>query len=71
MANVYAMKGDALRTWGEFMEQLPTAHGQDYSEEAIPERDPAYRLPVGTCSEDATIKFVSTEERRDMARLLL
>lgn len=42
----------------------------DYSEEAIPERDPAYRLPVGTGCEQATVEAVSTEVRRELARRL-
>jgi len=41
----------------------------DYSEEAIPERDPAYDLPVGTGSEP-TVTVVSAEVRREMARRL-
>jgi hypothetical protein len=43
---------------------------RDYSEEAIPERDPAYRLPVGTGYEQATVEAVSAEVRRDLARRL-
>jgi hypothetical protein len=42
----------------------------DYSEEAIPERDPAYRLPPGTDNEEATIAAVSAEVRLDLARRL-
>jgi hypothetical protein len=44
--------------------------GRDYSEEAIPERDPAYRLPVGTGCEQATVEALSAEVRRDLARRL-
>jgi hypothetical protein len=42
----------------------------DYSEEAIAERDPAYRLPYGTDHEEQTIEAVSAEVRLDLARLL-
>jgi hypothetical protein len=42
----------------------------DYAEEAIPERDPAYRLPPGTDYESRTIEAVSAEIRADMARRL-
>jgi hypothetical protein len=42
----------------------------DYSEEAIPERDPAYRLHIGTGYEHATVEAVSAEVRRDLARRL-
>jgi hypothetical protein len=42
----------------------------DYGEEAIPERDPAYRLPPGTDYESRTIEAVSAEIRADMARRL-
>jgi hypothetical protein len=42
----------------------------DYSEEAIPERDPAYRLPGGTDDGEPTIEAVSPEARRDLARRL-
>jgi hypothetical protein len=44
--------------------------GSDYSEEAIPERDPAYQLPFGTDHEEPTIEAVSAEMRRDLARRL-
>ena len=70
MEYVYAKKYDALRTWGEFEAQLTTADLQDYSEEAIPERDPAYRLPVATWYEEETIEVVTAEKRLDMARRL-
>jgi hypothetical protein len=43
---------------------------RDYSEEAIPERDPAYRLPVGMSYEQATVEAVSAEVRRDLERRL-
>jgi hypothetical protein len=42
----------------------------DYSEEAIPERDPAYRLPGGTDAGEPTIEAVSIEMRRELARRL-
>ena len=66
MEYVYTEKCDILRTW----ELLPSADGQDYSEEAIPERDPACRLNGGTWNEEATIEFVPMEARLDMARRL-
>jgi hypothetical protein len=44
--------------------------GRDYSEEAIVERDPAYRLPEGTGCEEPTVEAVSAEVRRDLARRL-
>jgi hypothetical protein len=43
---------------------------RDYSEEAIPERDPAYRLSAGPEYEQATVEFLSAEVRRDLARRL-
>jgi hypothetical protein len=39
----------------------------DYSEEAIPERDPAYRLPYGTLSETQTIEHMSAAKRIALA----
>jgi hypothetical protein len=42
----------------------------DYSEEAIPERDPAYHLPHGTDNEEPTIEAVSAEVRLELARRL-
>jgi hypothetical protein len=57
-------------TCGVFTAQLPTPDGQDYSEEAIPERDPAYCLPVGTCYDETTIEVVSKEERLEFVRQL-
>ena len=63
MAHTYA-------TCGLFTAQLPTPEGQDYSEEAIPERDPAYCLPVGTCYDESTIEVVSKEQRLEFVRQL-
>ncbi len=48
--------------------QLDACH--DYAEEAIPERDPAYRLPPGTDYEVRTIEAVSAETRVSLARRL-
>jgi hypothetical protein len=42
----------------------------DYSAEAIPERDPAYRLPEGTLHEGPTVEVMPTEARRALARCL-
>jgi hypothetical protein len=43
---------------------------RDYSEEAIPERDPAYHLPDGTDFGGQTVEVVSAETRSDLARRL-
>jgi hypothetical protein len=56
---------------------LPTADDQrtctctDYSEEAIPERDPAYRLPAGTLYETQTVELITEAERLALARCLM
>jgi hypothetical protein len=54
--------------------RLPDAQDQqtytDYSEEAIPERDPAYQLPDGTLHETKTLEYVSGAERLALARRL-
>jgi hypothetical protein len=42
----------------------------DYSEEAIPERDPAYRLPEGTFCDTQTVDYISTAERLALIRSL-
>jgi hypothetical protein len=44
--------------------------GRDYSEEAIPERDPAYSLPSGNVSAEATMEAVSPETRLELTRRL-
>jgi hypothetical protein len=44
--------------------------GGDYSEEAIPERDPAYRLPAGTDYQGPTVEAVSPAERLELERCL-
>jgi hypothetical protein len=53
---------------------LPNSNEQrtctDYSEEAIPERDPAYQLPVGTRNETQTVEYVTPAERLALARCL-
>ena len=60
-----ALAGDRL---------LPNSNDQrtctDYSEEAIPERDPAYRLPKGTLNETRTVEYVTPSERLALARCL-
>ena len=43
---------------------------RDYSEEAIPERDPAYRLPNDSQNQEPTMDIVSTETRLELARCL-
>jgi hypothetical protein len=42
----------------------------DYSEEAIPERDPAYRLPDAAPYETQTVEHLPAAERRVLARCL-
>jgi hypothetical protein len=53
---------------------LPNAQDQrtftDYSEEAIPERDPAYQLPDGTLYETKTVEYMPRAERLALARCL-
>jgi hypothetical protein len=41
--------------------------GTDYSEEAIPERDPAYRLCAGTGYETQTVEHMPAAERLALA----
>lgn len=42
----------------------------DYSEEAIPERDPAYRTLDGTFDETQTIEEMSADSRLALAQCL-
>jgi hypothetical protein len=42
----------------------------DYSQEAIPERDPAYRLPDATLYETQTAEYLPASERLALARCL-
>jgi hypothetical protein len=53
---------------------LPSAQPErgcsDYSEEAIPERDPAYCLPEGTVHETLTVEYVPAAERLALLRCL-
>jgi hypothetical protein len=53
---------------------LPTSKNQplvpDYSEEAIPERDPAYQLSDATFSQTQTVAHVSPADRLALARCL-
>lgn len=42
----------------------------DYSEEAIPERDPAYRTSAGTLHEEQTVDELPAAMRRHLARRL-
>ena len=44
--------------------------GIDYSEEAIPERDPSYQLAYGTLSETQTLEHLPADRRLDLARCL-
>ncbi|HMC90149.1 MAG TPA: hypothetical protein VKI17_11405 [Gemmataceae bacterium] len=54
--------------------RLPNSKGQrsctDYSEEAIPERDPAYQLPDGTLYETQTVEVMPAAARLALARCL-
>jgi hypothetical protein len=43
----------------------------DYSEEAIPERDPAYRMTIGTLHEEQTVDELPAEQRLALARRLV
>jgi hypothetical protein len=43
---------------------------RDYSEEAIPERDPTFQLPCDTDYQAPTVEVVSAEARLDLARRL-
>jgi hypothetical protein len=43
----------------------------DYSEEAIPERDPAYRMGSGTLHEEQTVDDMPAEMRLALARRLV
>jgi hypothetical protein len=53
---------------------LPNSENQrsciDYSEEAIPERDPAYRLADGTVYETQTVEVMPAAARLALARCL-
>lgn len=42
----------------------------DYSEEAIPERDPAFRLSAGTMHDERTVEEVSPALRLELAQRL-
>jgi hypothetical protein len=44
---------------------------RDYSEEAIPERDPAFQLPGGTDSQEPTVEVVSAAMRLDLVHRLV
>lgn len=44
--------------------------GTDYSEEAIPERDPAFRLSAGTFDDSRTVDELPAAERLALARRL-
>jgi hypothetical protein len=50
---------------------LRTAELNDYSEEAIPERDPSYRTGNGTLHEEQTVDDMSAEMRNALARRLV
>ena len=54
--------------------KYPDTHDQrigiDYNEEAIPERDPAYRLSDGTCDDTQTVVPMPAAERLALARCL-
>lgn len=48
----------------------PPRDCNDYSEEAIPERDPAYRGPAGTLPEAQTVEVVPADVRLALRRRL-
>jgi hypothetical protein len=48
----------------------PRSVAMDYSEEAIPERDPAYRTPDGTLYESQTIDALPDAARLALRRQL-
>ena len=54
--------------------ELNLAHRErgcvDYSEEAIPERDPAYRMMDGTLADAQTVDALPRDVRLDLARAL-
>jgi hypothetical protein len=57
--------------WEATMNNLENqSTGIDYSEEAIPERDPAYRLPGGTLYETQTVEYISAAKRLALIRSL-
>jgi hypothetical protein len=58
---------DTLLPYEKF---LPAEECTDYSEEAIPERDPAYTLSHGTLSETQTVQHIRAVERLALARCL-
>jgi hypothetical protein len=64
-------KHDAWETtMRSFADKKYEAASPDYSEEAIPERDPTYRLPAGTCCQTRTIEHLPAAERLALARRL-
>lgn len=52
------------------MEEELDARWADYGEEAIPERDPAYRLSDGTLDKTQTIEYLPRAERLALASCL-
>ena len=55
---------------GATLPHQTSASNGDYSEEAIPERDPGYCLPAGTDYQGPTVEAVSEENRLELARHL-
>jgi hypothetical protein len=55
------------------MRHLPlhSCEPSDYSQEAIPERDPAYRTSDGTMHEEQTLDEISADMRIALARQLV
>ncbi len=51
-------------------EEKPDAGFQDYSKEAIPEREPAYRTLPGTLCEEPTVEALPVEARLALRRCL-
>ncbi len=60
--------------WPQGDRQPPSSRAQrtrtDYSEEAIPERDPEYRPSAGTLHEAETVEHLPAAERLALARRL-
>ena len=70
-------KRDALVPYEKLLLGVPSADDQrtrtctDYSEEAIPERDPAYQLPRGTLYETQTVEFMPQAKRLALVQRLM
>jgi hypothetical protein len=61
------MQYNDKKRWSEEIREIAPI---DYSEDAIPERDPAYRMLDGTLHEAQTVDTVPAETRLALARAL-